>query len=267
MNRPADPSPVPVPASSRVRRRHRLHAGAGILVLALAPLALRGMLIENGLNVQTLSSNPNAVYSYSAAVGDGNHAAGVNSLAIGAGNHTIGGNSFTAGAGNTVSGANAVAVGQGNSVAGEQGNFVAGMGNIVNGWSNGAIGNGNKIYANGVGGFQSLAWGVGNQIEAGVKNATAGGHYNIVHANYGHAIGTALVNNSYGSVVLGWYNKPFGDEGTASRGGWRDLDPILVVGNGEDGVRSNALVVTKEGMTHIEVPPKGGIGMGAYTSR
>lgn len=268
MNRPADLSPV---STSPPARRLRLHAGAGILALVLAPLAVRGMLIENGLNVQTLSSNPNAVYSYSAAVGDGNHAEGGNSLAVGTGNHTRGANAFAAGRQNNSFGENAFTAGVSNKVWGDYGNFAAGHDNYINGSSNGAIGGSNSIHTDGNGGKYCFAWGAGNTIDVKAYNATAGGHYNIVYSKYGSAIGTVLVNRSYASVVLGWYNAPFGTEETEMESAgqsWRPQDPVLVVGNGSAaGVRSNALVVTKSGMTHIEVPPKGGISMGAYTSR
>ena len=237
MNKPVDHSSISV----KQRRRFRLHAGAMVLTLSLVPLAVKSVTnISDGLSAGSAPAS-NLVYSANAA-------AGIN---------------------NTVYGVNAFVAGDGNTVYGYDGNFAAGKGNYVNGWSNGAIGCQNSISADGNGGYYSFAWGAGNQILAHVKLATAAGYGNIVSGDQSHTIGSLLQNYSMFSTVLGVYNKAVNNDNVeaAARSTWRPDDSILVVGNGSATEPSNALVVTKGGMTHIEVPPKGGISMGAYTAR
>jgi hypothetical protein len=156
-------------------------------------------------------------------------------------------------------------VGYGNVSLGNYG-FAVGIGNQVAGHSSATIGSYNTIAASAGTELASFAHGSGNQIAASVYNASAGGHYNIVRTTNGHALGTILDVNSLGSVVVGQMNAPVNNEDTqpAAKITYRAEDPAFVVGNGYFGTRSNAMVVTKGGMTHIKVPDKGGIDMGAF---
>ena len=92
-------------------------------------------------------------------------------------------------------------------------------------------------------GDMSLTW--GDQTTAAGSYASAGGY--ATHANASYL--TAL-----GRYNLGAYT--FSDDGDASNDGdkqWRDLDPLLELGNGISAEnRSNALTVLKNGLTTLE---------------
>lgn len=222
MNTPADPS-TPLHTPSRPSR-YRPHWGVVSVALVLTPLIVKGYTdVSDGLRAGSDTPASNTVNANSTALGKNN----------------------------SVGGTNALAVGEANNVSGLDGNFASGKQNSVNGLSNVAFGNGNSI-AGGV--LTSAVWGQGNSIAYQGRHSTAGGYYNNVYAHYGHALGTVLTNNSYGSMVVGYYNAPFNNDDveTAARTSWRSGDAIFVVGNGTSSSnRSNALVVTKGGTTHL----------------
>src|SRR5262249_29445666 len=82
--------------------------------------------------------------------------------------------------------------------------------------------------------------GYGNLASGGVSLAT--GSNTTASGDFSASFGEMTVAQSYGSLVLGRWNVV---SGTPT--GWTGSDPVLVVGNGTSGARSNALTLLQNG--------------------
>ena len=100
-------------------------------------------------------------------------------------------------------------------------------------------------------GDYSLAAGIGSMAE-GKQSIAFGGD---AKGDLSMALGVGTVANSFGALVLGRYNEDFVglDNKEVSPVTWRDVDPILVVGNGTDELnRNNAMILYKNGDLHVK---------------
>lgn len=154
------------------------------------------------------------VGSFSTAFGNGNTASGVSSVALGVDNEAIGNS--------------AIALGEENIVTG---NYAIGMG-------------------------------IGNEVLSAANGSLASGHYNIVELDDATALGSGNIVKGRGSIAAGrdlttesFAQASFGAYNTAGVG--QDpinniaTDRLLVVGNGTNLNKSDALVMLKNGNTTL----------------
>jgi trimeric autotransporter adhesin len=145
------------------------------------------------------------------------------------------------------SGNNTRASGNSSTAMGER-SIAAGISSTAIGYNSLAIGNYSTAF-----GFNSLALGnystaFGNDVIASVDYSTAMGYGAHADGIYSFANGFRVTANAYVSTALGTYN----DEIIASPStSWIPTEPLLIIGNGNYPVKSNALVILKNGNTGI----------------
>lgn len=155
--------------------------------------------------------NNNNVGNYSAGFGYDTKASGDYSFVSGRDNQAIGLNSFVTGRNNVASNSYAAIFGRDNTVAGIY-SFVSGRNNSTTG-----------------------------------LDAFVSGYNNSSNADYSFTTGIENIADSYAETVLGTYNYSV----TSNSSAWVDDDALFSVGNGTSSLRSNALIVLKNGNTGI----------------
>lgn len=237
---------------------------------------------------------------YSIAVGLNTLAKGDHSIAMGEMTRAIGDNSISFGMFNHATGSSSVAIGYGNEPAGTlstaigTGNNAEGIYSMALGFNNESVGYGSTalgfwnhslaVYSVAIGyqskaqigmgaiaigyfaeakGFASLATGDHTHAD-GAYSFTSGKNTQAdTEASSAHGFETEA--GHVGTFVVGVKNNPL----TTSIPYIYDTDrPLFIVGNGDyfSSEQSNALVVFANGYTELKVEPKGGIGMGNFSS-
>ncbi len=87
-------------------------------------------------------------------------------------------------------------------------------------------------------GIYSFASGLDTEMQGNYSSVL--GNYNKVTSSHSITLGSNLCNNTEGCLVLGKYNQELDD-----------VDTILVVGNGKEDKRSNALTISQSGNVKI----------------
>lgn len=173
----------------------------------------------------------NASYRTNVAIGENAEAFGESNVAIG--NSTTADGVLSVSIGGNTNGNRAVAVGR-NSVA-----------NAQNSTAIGAYARSDQYASQSSSlGYQTLttgSWALAAGATANALNtgAVSVGYNNYSRAPYSTTIGSHLIANSYGSVVMGVLN----DSLLSKSNSWSPIHPVLIVGNGHSGERSNAYVL------------------------
>jgi hypothetical protein len=89
---------------------------------------------------------------------------------------------------------------------------------------------------------------MGANTNASGSWSTAMGLFTNASGNASTALGDHTVANAYASVVIGQYDSTFTSSNSIT---WVATDPLLILGNGTNITRSNALLVLKNGNTGI----------------
>lgn len=116
------------------------------------------------------------------------------------------------------------------------------MGNGTNATGSASTSMGNSTIASGE---SSTAMGGVTEASGALATAMGSGTHAVGEAST--AMGYQTVAGAYASLVIGRYNHDI----ISSPENWVTYDPLLVLGNGTPTVRSNALVVYKNGNTEI----------------
>lgn len=143
---------------------------------------------------------------------------GFASIAIGNGGIVKGSSAISIGSRNTIE-ANAgesIAIGQSNAINNMRSSYAFGESNTINASSNNVFG---------------FAFGASNNLSVGLT----------------YALGYNLIANRRGQMVLGLFNEAT----PANTGGFTNTDPYFIIGNGDFNVRSNALVMLRNGNTQL----------------
>lgn len=161
------------------------------------------------------------------------------SLVVGMSNSSNAAFSFISGEGNTIeqkagywNTGNSV-IGNYNKIRNHGSSIILGAGNDLN-----ATG-----YGDGVIGYGSLVAGQYNMVDS--YGAYVIGISNEVSGDGTIALGWGLINHYYTSAIIGTNNLPFAESFPT----WSEEGPAFVVGNGNHGSKSNAIVTLKNGQT------------------
>lgn len=163
-----------------------------------------------------VSGNGAMALGYKAkAEGNSSLAVGSNANAKAGSSLAVGGGALSQGASSLAAGANAKALGD----------------------CSAALGSGVKTEG-------SYAMAVGMGSSASGEASFSGGINSKSASNTSFAYGKNVSTESFLQITLGQMNEKFDD---ASPNAWVGTDPLFVIANGNNGVRSNALVVNKNG--------------------
>ncbi|MEH1007664.1 tail fiber domain-containing protein [Winogradskyella sp. ECml5-4] len=185
-----------------------------------------------GLNAVDLSGNPTAstvrgaTGPYSTALGFGTTASAIYSTAIGRQSTASGSSSTAMGGQTTASGPYSTAMGNGSEASGS---------------SSTALGNSTTASGN-------FSTAMGFNTTASSTYSTAMGHYTSAMGLISTAMGNNTTAPSFAETVIGTYNTNYTPNASLT---WNSADRLFVIGNGESGSRSNAMVVLKNGNTGI----------------
>lgn len=213
------------------------YESAAITMGENAEVASQKVGIALGMNSE-VSANASIAIGYNAKV------SGENSLSVGVGANTSGSSSFAAGCFARAMGDSAIAFGANSRSSGGS-----------------SVTLGSNTYASG---DNSVASGAGSQSIG--DSSFAGGVNSVAGADVSVAIGNAVESDSFCQITLGTFNEFFR---SASHTEWRANDPLLVIGNGNENGRSNAIVVLKNGNTTINgtlvvTKPSSALPMGEF---
>lgn len=188
---------------------------------------------------------------YSVAMGQYVTASGGNSIAVGYGSTASGGYSVALGSA-TASNYISVALGGGNAsgwrstafgLSNATANYATSMGSSTDATGAASTSMGAGTLASG---GSSTAMGSGS--EASGKTSLATGEDTRATGDFSASLGTNTVSRGYGGTVVGMYNHPIliAPQSTVS-----NATPLFIVGNGEEGALSNAMMVRKDGRVGI----------------
>jgi len=128
-------------------------------------------------------------------------------------------------------GSAAIAMGESNEVT-EQNSVAVGKGNRVNGGN-------------------SVAIGLFNNLQSDVSFALGSGNRSTRFKQF--MFGDFLHAGAQNSIYLGFQNDTVSVNPRGPDGSWNESEPLLVLGNGYSTIRSNALVIHKDGNTGIGI--------------
>jgi len=230
-------------------------------------IALGSLTEASGTYSTALGRNTIASESSSTAMGNNTTASGISSLASGNFSEATGNFSTAMGGQTTAIGDYTVAMGSQTTAVGD---FSVALGKSTIAHNNGtAMGNGTEAsgsYSTAMGidteasGIRSTAMGNATEASGGSStamgnNTIASGSFSLATGSYTSATGlnsTAMGNGttaySYLETVIGRYNTSYTPN---SVNGWNNNDRLFVIGNGESGAPSNAMVVLKNGNTGV----------------
>ena len=163
-------------------------------------------------------------------------ASGAYSTATGRSTTATGDNATAMGAATTASANYATAMGRQTTASGAH-STVMGYQTIASGAQSTAMGQNTEATGN-----NSTAMGLNTDATGVVSTAMGSG--SIASGNFSTSMGRNSIAESYGQTTLGSYNVP---TTPFSATAFNALDRLLVVGNGENGATSDALVILKNG--------------------
>ncbi|MFN8288124.1 MAG: tail fiber domain-containing protein [Chitinophagales bacterium] len=178
----------------------------------------------------------------SVVLGYNNNASGTNSIAIGTNGANSGDGAFTIGNYATANAMNAFAIGNYSSATNESA-FSIGLTNQASGYRSLAMGNAS-------GASNDYAVAIGHVSSASALEARALGYSAYASGDYSTAIGSNVHAYSAYETVLGAYNTVYTPSSTTA---WSTTDRLFVLGNGQQGGPSDAMVVLKNGYTGLGV--------------
>ena len=130
---------------------------------------------------------------------------------------------------------------------------------VASGWISFASGSNtlsSNSYSTAMGSYTSAlgssSTALGWQTIASGNSSTAGGFNSQAWADYSSSFGYSLYNASYANFAVGTYN--LGGSGGSSNTTWISTEPIFEVGNGTSSMRSDALIVYKNGNSTFQGP-------------
>lgn len=201
---------------------------------------------STALGSQTTASGP-----YSTAIGRNTSATGNYATAMGRnstatfyataiGDETLASGSYSTAIGRqtTASGNNSTAIGR-NTIASAQ--YATSMGNETEASAAASTAMGGNTTASG-----NYATAMGFNSTASSAYSTATGHYTTASGFIATAMGNRTIAPSFAETVIGTYNTNYTPNASLT---WDSNDRLFVIGNGESGSRSNAMVVLKNGNT------------------
>ena len=180
----------------------------------------------SGLSSTAIGYISTASGDRSTAMGEATTASGYASTAMGFGTAATGDSSTAMGVGTTASGGGSTAMGVGTTASGPY-STAMGDGSTASGESSTAMGKSSK---------------------ASGLYSTAMGWYSIASGSYSMAIGDSTTAESGYEMAIGRYNTDYDPSSTTD---WSITDRLFVIGNGTFFVRSDALVVLKNGNVGI----------------
>jgi hypothetical protein len=241
--------------------------GNQAIASSVGSISLGSFTTANGSNSTAIGSQTNATGDYSTALGSQTTASGPYSTALGR-NTSATGNYATAMGRNTTAISYSTAMGDETEASasystamGRQttasGNNSTAFGRSTLASSLNATAMGNETEASGGSstamGDSTTASGnfstaMGFNTTASSTYSTATGHYTSATGFMSTAMGNRTIAPSYAETVIGTYNTTYTPNASLS---YDSNDRLFVIGNGESGSRSNAMVVLKNGHTGI----------------
>jgi|GEM_PF-6028955 len=203
--------------------------------------ALGSETVAVGNSATSMGYSTRANGQYSTALGKETVAQGTSSTSLGWNTTATGSYSLSAGKDTESSGLASTSLGNSTEATGAY--------STAMGWSTDADGS----YATSMG-FATLADGTGSFAMGSITKAigsysTAMGSGSEANGRNSTAMGKNTVANGYASTVIGMFNEPIiTPQDTAS-----DTAPLFIVGNGDGGALSNAMVVRKDGRVGIGI--------------
>lgn len=206
----------------------------------LVSTAMGDFTVASGYRSTAMGEATNASGLSSTAIGYISTASGDRSTAMGEATTASGYASTAMGFGTAATGDSSTAIGIGTTASGG-GSTAMGVGTTASGPSSTGMGDGSTAS-----GESSTA--MGKSSKASGLYSTAMGWYSIASGSYSTAIGDSTTAESGYEMAIGRYNTDYDPSSTTD---WSITDRLFVIGNGTFFVRSDALVVLKNGNVGI----------------